>query len=208
MVTDLEVAEEDGAWQSNAAETQDANEGQQCPLSDGGQALDTRPQPQQMIDLLEGIGDEMQIDLKTEPLSPALIDCGDIEACLQMAQDSAAGTASSQQQPADSRYPLRKETRRTSVDQTKSDRVETKCAIGGSGTYCGICNKSFSRAWSLQRHMADTHFYVPQSLQCELCGRSYKSRNSLVSHKSQYHGRKEGRREHQDSERAEISHQQ
>lgn len=36
--------------------------------------------------------------------------------------------------------------------------------------------------------MSDTHFYVPQSFECEVCGRMYRSRNSLVSHKSQYHG--------------------
>ena len=58
----------------------------------------------------------------------------------------------------------------------------------GSTPYCPICRKSFSRAWSLHRHMSDTHFYVPQSFECEVCGRMYRSRNSLVSHKSQYHG--------------------
>jgi len=63
-------------------------------------------------------------------------------------------------------------------------------------TYCNFCQKTFSRAWSLQRHLADTHFYVPQSLSCDQCGRSYKSRNSLVSHKSQYHARKD-RKEHE-----------
>lgn len=63
------------------------------------------------------------------------------------------------------------------------------------GTYCSFCQKTFSRAWSLQRHLADTHFYVPQSLSCDQCGRIYKSRNSLVSHKSQYHARKE-RKDH------------
>ncbi|CAL1686237.1 unnamed protein product [Lasius platythorax] len=63
-------------------------------------------------------------------------------------------------------------------------------------TYCNLCQKTFSRAWSLQRHLADTHFYVPQSLSCDQCGRSYKSRNSLVSHKSQYHARKD-RKEHE-----------
>ena len=66
---------------------------------------------------------------------------------------------------------------------------------GGSGPpYCPLCRKSFTRAWSLQRHMADTHFYVPQSFECDVCGRSYRSRNSLVSHKSQYHGGSSGSR--------------
>lgn len=60
--------------------------------------------------------------------------------------------------------------------------------------YCPLCRKSFTRAWSLQRHMADTHFYVPQSFECDVCGRSYRSRNSLVSHKSQYHGGTSGSR--------------
>lgn len=60
--------------------------------------------------------------------------------------------------------------------------------------YCLLCRKSFTRAWSLQRHMADTHFYVPQSFECDVCGRSYRSRNSLVSHKSQYHGGSSGSR--------------
>lgn len=66
---------------------------------------------------------------------------------------------------------------------------------GASGPpYCPLCRKSFTRAWSLQRHMADTHFYVPQSFECDVCGRSYRSRNSLVSHKSQYHGGSSGNR--------------
>lgn len=54
--------------------------------------------------------------------------------------------------------------------------------------HCTICDKSFSRFWSLQRHLADTHFYTPMDHDCDVCGRSYRSRNSLVSHRSQYHG--------------------
>ncbi|RZC34654.1 hypothetical protein BDFB_007200, partial [Asbolus verrucosus] len=54
----------------------------------------------------------------------------------------------------------------------------------GRTAFCDICNKTFSRFWSLQRHLSDTHYYTPQNLQCDVCGRSYRSRNSLVSHRS------------------------
>ncbi|XP_066587140.1 broad-complex core protein isoforms 1/2/3/4/5 isoform X2 [Prorops nasuta] len=77
------------------------------------------------------------------------------------------------------------------IPARKSDQELKLANRSASGTYCSFCQKTFSRAWSLQRHLADTHFYVPQSLSCDQCGRSYKSRNSLVSHKSQYHARKE-----------------
>ncbi|XP_076679512.1 broad-complex core protein isoform X2 [Andrena cerasifolii] len=83
------------------------------------------------------------------------------------------------------------------ASRTPQAEQEAKSNRSISGTYCSFCQKTFSRAWSLQRHLADTHFYVPQSLSCDQCGRSYKSRNSLVSHKSQYHAKKE-RKEHEE----------
>lgn len=67
-------------------------------------------------------------------------------------------------------------------------RNYTNSTTISSSKICTVCNKSFSRAWSLQRHMTDRHYYVPQHLECDICGRSYRSRNSLISHKSQYHG--------------------
>lgn len=65
---------------------------------------------------------------------------------------------------------------------------DNKSNININSKVCNVCNKTFSRVWSLQRHMADRHFYIPQNIECDLCGRTYRSRNSLISHKSQYHG--------------------
>nr|BCX71441.1 broad protein isoform ZFa [Pseudothemis zonata] len=58
---------------------------------------------------------------------------------------------------------------------------------GQAQPYCYLCNKSFTRIWSLNRHMADTHCNVVRSFECEVCHRVYRSKNSLVSHRSQYH---------------------
>jgi uncharacterized C2H2 Zn-finger protein len=64
--------------------------------------------------------------------------------------------------------------------------------IGGGGTlqqpYCSICRKSFSRIWSLQRHIDDIHGDNAGKLFiCSICQRAYSSRSSLISHKSQFH---------------------
>ncbi|XP_063228316.1 broad-complex core protein isoforms 1/2/3/4/5-like isoform X4 [Bacillus rossius redtenbacheri] len=80
---------------------------------------------------------------------------------------------------------------------TSSQELLGRGWAGASATpYCPLCRKSFTRAWSLQRHMADTHFYVPQSFECDVCGRLYRSRNSLVSHRSQYHSASAASRNH------------
>jgi hypothetical protein len=147
-----------------------------------------------MIDILEDISDQMQIVLKSEPLSPGSINCDDLESCLRLVHERVdapreESLGSGYQEP---RSPTRRKCGNASVtDRRCPGRGERSGRAAIGGTYCELCQKSFSRAWSLQRHMADTHFYVPQSLTCELCGRHYKSRNSLVSHKSQYHTRKE-----------------
>ncbi|XP_012142944.1 broad-complex core protein isoform X2 [Megachile rotundata] len=228
---DREVAEEDGGWQSATNGDGQRQTGQssqstgtsQCEVVQGHQ----QPQELPISDLLDDINDQMQIVLKSEPLSPKI---EELESCLlteqidlQTDRDSAnvasnpqtrqQSTNRQQQQQArtasnetvsfaDIRWltqngnhqstPKLREVSRTSVDHESKQSGRSI-----SGTYCSFCQKTFSRAWSLQRHLADTHFYVPQSLSCDQCGRSYKSRNSLVSHKSQYHAKKE-RKEHEE----------
>ncbi|XP_034178323.2 uncharacterized protein LOC117603369 isoform X1 [Osmia lignaria lignaria] len=230
---DREVAEEDGGWQSATNGDGQRQTGQssqstgtsQCEMVQGHQQHQELP----ISDLLDDINDQMQIVLKSEPLSPKI---EELESCLLTEQidlqsdRSSANVANSQQtrqqstnRPhqqqartasnetisfADLRWltqngnhqsmPKLREVSRTSIDQ-ESKHSHSSRSI--SGTYCSFCQKTFSRAWSLQRHLADTHFYVPQSLSCDQCGRSYKSRNSLVSHKSQYHAKKE-RKEHEE----------
>ncbi|KAK1121897.1 hypothetical protein K0M31_009747 [Melipona bicolor] len=212
------------------------------------QAATTTHQQQQqqelpIIDLLDDINDQMQIVLKSEPLSPKI---DELESCLLNEQidlqptdrlpSGNASNASNGQQTrqqndnasnSHNRQPVHQQQRGGTLNETvppfadlrwltqngnaqqprpklrEASRTqlldqETKYSSRSiSGTYCSFCQKTFSRAWSLQRHLADTHFYVPQSLSCDQCGRSYKSRNSLVSHKSQYHARKE-RKEHEE----------
>lgn len=191
-----------------------------------------------IIDLLDDINDQMQIVLKSEPLSPKI---DELESCLlneqidlQPADRLPSGNASNGQQTrqqndgnSHNRQPVHQQQRGGTLNETipfadlrwltqngnaqqprpkireasrttqALDQEMKYSSRSISGTYCSFCQKTFSRAWSLQRHLADTHFYVPQSLSCDQCGRSYKSRNSLVSHKSQYHARKE-RKEHEE----------
>ncbi|XP_072767397.1 broad-complex isoform X1 [Anoplolepis gracilipes] len=221
---DREVAEEDGGWQSaiNIEYQRQIQESNQNDTS-ADRCGETVVQPQQklpIIDLLDNINDQMEIVLKSEPVSPRM---DELESCLlsshtieddHMDLDSAHDIRDchreKQQQPqstsgrsSNNDAELRWLRPRNGTLQTKHqdaslvvNNVYKEQTQYSNRTYCNLCQKTFSRAWSLQRHLADTHFYVPQSLSCDQCGRSYKSRNSLVSHKSQYHARKD-RKEHE-----------
>jgi len=167
-----------------------------------------------IIDLLDNINDQMEIVLKSEPISPRM---DEFDSCLlsnQMNEERAdLDSMTSDDKDRDEKKQPRQISERSPSDdapeprwlrrsdplqikhQDTSHSLEQSDVKQSNSTYCKYCRKNFSRAWSLQRHLADTHFYVPQSLSCDLCGRSYKSRNSLVSHKSQYHARK-NRKEH------------
>ncbi|XP_076284666.1 uncharacterized protein LOC143211109 isoform X1 [Lasioglossum baleicum] len=231
---DREVAEEDGGWQSatngdgqreRSADCQGQAGTGRCVVVQGHQQHQELP----IIDLLDDITDQMQIVLKSEPMSPKI---DELESCLLAEQLDPAGdrgtvaSVSNNRRPSQHQQASRTSLTETTVpfadlrwltqngnqqttatnaksrDSSRNDQQESKQQSSSnnrstSGTYCNFCQKTFSRAWSLQRHLADTHFYVPQSLSCDQCGRSYKSRNSLVSHKSQYHARKE-RKEHEE----------
>ncbi|XP_012248633.1 broad-complex core protein isoforms 1/2/3/4/5 isoform X1 [Bombus impatiens] len=232
---DREVAEEDGGWQSATngdgqrltGQSSQSTATSQCEMMQGHQQHQELP----IIDLLDDINDQMQIVLKSEPLSPKI---DELESCLLNEQidlqsdrgsaNNANGQQTRQQNGNNNTNNRQHQQPRTTLNETvpfadlrwltqngnmqpasklrdaSRSQVEQELKYSSrsiTGTYCSFCQKTFSRAWSLQRHLADTHFYVPQSLSCDQCGRSYKSRNSLVSHKSQYHARKE-RKEHEE----------
>lgn len=144
------------------------------------------PQDLPIIDLLDDVTD--QIEFKTEPLSPKM----DALSCLLSDETNITKDCPTMNNTYDCQSDVRL--------PDKADDMRQRV-----GTYCTFCQKSFSRAWSLQRHLADTHFYVPQSLTCDQCGRSYKSRNSLISHKSQYHAKKE-RKDHDTNYMHEVTY--
>uniref|UniRef100_A0A6V7LIQ7 C2H2-type domain-containing protein n=1 Tax=Bracon brevicornis TaxID=1563983 RepID=A0A6V7LIQ7_9HYME len=183
LVADQEVAGEEGGWRNTNLENNNNNSSHQdAPAApsaltsyirhdDEAHNLESLRINQELpiIDLLSDVDDN--IAFKSEPASPKMEE--GLEACL-LSDDTPA-----YDQNDDNRL----------IESAKNNRL--------GGTFCNFCQKSFSRAWSLQRHLADTHFYVPQSLACDQCGRSYKSRNSLISHKSQYHGKKDKRVDHE-----------
>ncbi|XP_018315562.1 broad-complex isoform X2 [Mycetomoellerius zeteki] len=214
---DQEVTEEDGGWQSATnieyhRKVQESNQNTSANRY-GETMVQSQPQELPIIDLLDNINDQMEIVLKSEPISPRM---DELESCLlsnhilerhtdldstheyrhddlrDKQQPQTSGRFSNNDAPSQFNLRLRSQNgilQSKRVDALRayyeSDRKST------NRTYCNFCQKTFSRAWSLQRHLADTHFYVPQSLSCDQCGRSYKSKNSLVSHKSQYHARKD-----------------
>ncbi|XP_025267212.1 broad-complex core protein isoforms 1/2/3/4/5 isoform X2 [Camponotus floridanus] len=201
---DREVAEEDGGWQS-AINIEYQRQIQRSNQSDtNADRCDEKAHQQQelpIIDLLDNIKDQMEV-VKSEPVSPKM---DEFESCLMSNRKIETHTdrdrdcrREKQQQQSSGRSSnygtelrwLRPRNGFSPIKHQDTSRVYKEETKHSNRTYCNLCQKTFSRAWSLQRHLADTHFYVPQSLACDQCGRCYKSRNSLVSHKSQYHARK------------------
>ncbi|KAL6263446.1 hypothetical protein P5V15_006238 [Pogonomyrmex californicus] len=222
---DQEVAEEDGGWQSTTnieyqRQIQESNQSTNANRY-GETAVQPQHQDLPIIDLLDNINNQMEMVMKSEPVSPRMDELDLEESCLLSNHtieghadlDSAHeyrhdGPQDKQQQQTSGRSSNNDATSfdlrwlRNGLFQSKPLAFDASHSYhepdhkSSNRTYCNFCQKTFSRAWSLQRHLADTHFYVPQSLSCDQCGRSYKSRNSLVSHKSQYHARKD-RKEHE-----------
>lgn len=174
LVADREVVGEDGGWRSTT-------------IDNRRDEYDGVNQDLPIIDLLHDITDD--ITFKDEPMSPKIddnINCLLEDDIKYQDMDNLSSTTNKLSDKYDNN-----DDSSMNIDNDNSPVLLQQRPSSLTGTYCKFCNKSFSRAWSLQRHLADTHFYVPQSLACDLCGRSYKSRNSLISHKSQYHAKKE-----------------
>ncbi|XP_034950492.1 broad-complex core protein isoforms 1/2/3/4/5 isoform X2 [Chelonus insularis] len=205
---DREVTGEDGGWRSatTTCESQgEINDAKQTTSPTAYRRVQTADLP--IIELLDDISE--QIAFKAEPMSPQIDTDEALESCLLKNEDNfhpnkALVPTNSCQYDQDDGFNIEDHHCDNSTDDstifsrlqdTNRKKIEqepkTPYTRNNNGTFCTFCHKNFSRAWSLQRHLADTHFYVPQSLTCDQCGRSYKSRNSLVSHKSQYHARKE-----------------
>ncbi|KAL0108793.1 hypothetical protein PUN28_014134 [Cardiocondyla obscurior] len=220
---DQEVAEEDGGWQSATnieyhRKIQESNQNKSANRY-GETVVQSQHQELPIIDLLDNINDQMEeIVLKSEPISPRMDELescflsnhtierhADLDAAPEYRHDD---LRDKQLQPQTSGRSLNNDAFHPRWLRSRNDLVQSKHVNATprvyheldqksmNRAYCNFCQKTFSRAWSLQRHLADTHFYVPQSLSCDQCGRNYKSRNSLVSHKSQYHARKD-RKEHE-----------
>ena len=56
------------------------------------------------------------------------------------------------------------------------------------GIECELCGKQFSAENSKKRHMRDQHTLVePQT--CEICHKTFKNKNTIMTHKALYHRR-------------------
>ncbi|XP_012533382.1 protein tramtrack, alpha isoform [Monomorium pharaonis] len=199
-----QVAEKDGGWQSVTniefqRKVQEPNQNETVAVQP------RHPELPIIDDFLDNINDQMEIVQKSEPISPRMDEFEsillsnhtikrhtDLDSTHEYRHD---GLRDKQQQPqtfgfsnndAPSFDPRWLRSQKDVDDQADRDKSANRT--------CDFCQKTFSRPWSLQRHLADTHLYVPQSLACDQCGRSYRSQNSLINHKSVYHARKNRKR--------------
>lgn len=57
----------------------------------------------------------------------------------------------------------------------------------GGGTVCKECQRTFTSASALRRHVMSKHSNLDVKYQCNVCSMSYKTKWSLSTHISRYH---------------------
>lgn len=58
---------------------------------------------------------------------------------------------------------------------------------GSSSTVCKECQRTFTSASALRRHIMSKHSNIGVKYQCNVCSMSYKTKWSLSTHISRYH---------------------
>lgn len=79
-----------------------------------------------------------------------------------------------------------------SIDSESSDSAHErvpfwKICRGGRSYCCSYCDKTYLRKAALDRHIQNKHLTHEQRFECNICRDTYKTKNSLYSHKSSTH---------------------
>jgi broad-like protein len=73
------------------------------------------------------------------------------------------------------------------VQNTTSCKVPPPTNNMNEPQECPYCRRMFSCYYSLKRHFQDRHEKSNTLYMCEFCSRSYRTKNSLTTHKSLQH---------------------
>lgn len=76
-----------------------------------------------------------------------------------------------------------------SIERRIASMMETTRGTSGNSLYgCIVCGKSFGHEkTNCQNHIEAKHLQMRWRYRCQLCGKPFKTKNSLAAHKSRYH---------------------